>query len=274
VSGAHAGSAERPELSVVVPFFDEEEAVAGLLDELEHVLAGLGRSWEIVAVDDGSRDRTGEILLERARSEPRLRVLRAPENRGQAAALWSGLQAARGELIATLDGDGQNDPADIPRLVHALEEPALEAPALGGFAMVVGIRRGRHDAWRRRVMSRLANAVRGRLLGDRLHDGGCALKVLRREVLASLVPIRTLYSFVPALAVAAGLRVHEIEVGHRPRRGGRSSYGLRAFLWRPALDLLGVLWFRARRFPPPDHREIRQGRAEGLEGPDDSSGSS
>jgi dolichol-phosphate mannosyltransferase len=235
-----------PELSVVIPFYDEAAAVGSLLDELYAVLDGLGRTWEIVAVDDGSRDATPAILAEHASGQPALRVLRSPCNRGQAAALWAGLQAARGELIATLDGDGQNDPADLPRLLAAL----------GDAAMVVGIRRHRRDSALRRAMSRLANAVRGRLLGDRLHDAGCALKVFRREVIATLVPIRTLYSFLPALAVAGGLEVRELEVRHRPRRGGVSSYGLGVFLWRPLVDMLGVLWLRWRRFPPPDHVEI------------------
>ncbi|HVS12961.1 MAG TPA: glycosyltransferase family 2 protein [Thermoanaerobaculia bacterium] len=235
-----------PELSVVIPFYDEEAAVGALLDELYAVLAALDRSWEIVAVDDGSSDATPEILAAHARRRQELRVLRAPANRGQAAALWAGLRAARAEVIVTLDGDGQNDPADIPRLLDAL----------GDAAMVVGIRRDRRDSALRRVLSRLANAVRGRLLGDRLHDGGCALKVLRREVIATLVPIRTLYSFLPALATAAGFEVRELEVRHRPRRGGASSYGLRVFLWRPLVDMLGVLWLRRRRFPPPDHAEV------------------
>jgi dolichol-phosphate mannosyltransferase len=248
---AGAAGSDPIDLSVVVPFFDEEEAVSGLLDELVAVLDATGRRWEIVAVDDGSRDRTGEILLERRRREPRLRVLRSPGNRGQGAALWSGLRRARGGLIVTLDGDGQNDPADIPRMIAALNDASL-----GDAAMVVGIRRRRSDPWLRRAMSRFANAVRGRVLGDRLHDGGCALKVMRREVVDALLPMRTLYSFVPALAVAAGHRVRELDVDHRARRGGRSSYGLAVFLWRPLIDLLGVLWFRARRFPPPDHAEV------------------
>lgn len=256
MSGAGTAGGETVELSAVVPFFDEEEAAAGVLDELVAALDATGRCWEIVAVDDGSRDRTAEILLERRGREPRLRVLRSPVNRGQGAALWAGLHCARGELIVTLDGDGQNDPADLPRLIGAL----------GDAAMVVGVRRARTDSWLRRSMSRIANAVRGRVLGDRLHDGGCALKVLRREVVASLLPIRTLYSFLPALAVAAGYDVREIDVAHRPRRGGRSSYGLRVFLWRPLLDMLGVLWFRSRRFPRPDHEEVDDLRIGGDRG--------
>ena len=135
-----------------------------------------------------------------------------------------------------MDGDGQNAPADIPVLLQHLEQADL----------VCGIRAERNDSTLRRWMSRLANRVRGRLLGDGMLDSGCALKVMRREVVSALVPIRTLYSFIPALAVAAGFRVAEVPVHHRSRNGGRSNYGLRAFVLMPLVDMLGLLWFRRR----------------------------
>jgi glycosyltransferase involved in cell wall biosynthesis len=230
-----------PELSVVVPFFDEAECARFVIDELRSTLAALGRSFEIVAVDDGSRDGTGEILAALAAEDPRVRLLRWQPNRGQAAALYWGLRAARAPILVTMDGDGQNDPAGIPTLLAALGEADL----------AVGIRAERRDSTLRRAMSRLANAVRARLLRDGLRDGGCALKAMRREVVEALVPIRTLYSFLPALAAGAGFRLAQREVPHRPRRGGRSSYGLRQFLWRPLLDLVGVWWFLRRRFVLP-----------------------
>jgi glycosyltransferase involved in cell wall biosynthesis len=236
-----AAEPEEPFLSVVVPFYNEEAVAGGLLAELRRVLDGLGTSWEVVAVDDASVDATRAILSAAARAEPRIRVLSWDDNRGQAAALYRGLRAARAPLIATLDGDGQNDPADLPALLAGLRR----------VDMMVGIRADRHDSRLRRWMSRLANRVRGRLLGDRVRDSGCALKVFRREVIDALIPIRSLYSFVPALALAAGFSVDERVVAHRPRMGGVSSYGLRAFLWRPALDLLGVWWFTRRRFRLP-----------------------
>ena len=239
--GPGDGGDAAPELSVVIPFFDEEHCVAEVVSEVAGALENLGLRWEIVAVDDGSRDATATRLAECARDDPRVRLLHWRRNRGQAAALYWGLRRARGPRVATMDGDGQNDPADLGGLLARLDEAD----------MVVGIRADRHDSWLRRQMSRLANAVRGRLLRDGMRDSGCALKVFRAEVIEALIPLATLYSFVPALAVAAGFRVVEQEVRHRSRRGGRSSYGLRAFLWRPLLDLLGVWWFTRRRFRLP-----------------------
>jgi glycosyltransferase involved in cell wall biosynthesis len=232
---------ERPGLSVVIPFYDEEQCAAAVLDEVRATLDPLGLDYEIVAVDDGSGDGTPLCLARCARADPRLRILRWEPNRGQAAALYWGLRAARAPVIVTMDGDGQNHPAEIPALLAALD----------GADMVVGIRAARQDSWLRRAMSRLANAIRGRLLRDHVRDSGCALKAFRREVVDSFIPIRTLYSFMPALAVAAGFRVAQREVRHRARRGGRSSYGLWRFLWRPLLDLLGMWWFTRRRFALP-----------------------
>lgn len=233
-----APSGVRPRFSVVVPFFNEEENAPGLLAEIEAAMDALGEAWELLMVDDGSRDGTGAQLAAAAARRSELRHLRLPVNRGQAAALDAGLRRARGEILITLDGDGQNDPADIPALLARLDSAD----------MVVGIRVGRRDSWLRRAMSRLANGVRGRLLADGMRDSGCALKVFRAEVVDTLLPMRTLYSFMPALARAGGYRLAELPVRHRPRGGGRSSYGLGAFLWRPTLDLLGVWWLRHRTF--------------------------
>ncbi len=230
-----------PELSVVIPFYNEEQCAVFVLDEVRGVLDALGPSYEVIAVDDGSKDGTLRALESAARDDPRFRILHWEANRGQAAALYWGLHEARGSIVATMDGDGQNDPAGIASLL----------PGLRTADMVVGIRAARRDSWLRRRMSRLANAVRGRLLRDRMADSGCALKVFRRPVIASLIPIQTLYSFMPALAVAGGFLVAQQEVRHRPRRGGTSSYGLLKFLWRPLLDLLGVWWFTRRRCSLP-----------------------
>jgi glycosyltransferase involved in cell wall biosynthesis len=233
-------NAATPELSVVVPFYNEEECAALVIGEVRAALDALGRAYEVVAVDDGSSDGTFRALQSIAREDPRIRILRWHPNRGQGAALYDGLRHARGSILVTLDGDGQNDPADIPSLLAALDDAD----------MVVGVRAQRRDSWLRRRMSRIANTVRGRILRDHMRDSGCALKVFRREVTESLIPIKTLYSFIPALAVAAGFRVAQRDVRHRPRHGGRSSYGLRVMLWRPLLDLLGVWWFTRRRFAP------------------------
>jgi glycosyltransferase involved in cell wall biosynthesis len=231
------------DVSVVIPFFDEEESAPPLLAELRPVLDRLGRPYEVLVVNDGSRDATGEALRVAAAGWPEARVLELARNQGQASALLCGLHAARGGVLVTLDGDGQNDPADIPALLARLE----------GADLVAGVRAQRHDSPLRRSMSRIANAVRARFLGDGLRDSGCALKAFRREVLDCLLPIRTLYSFIPALAVGAGFRVVEAPVAHRERERGRSKYGLRVMLWRPAVDMLGVKWFLSRRVParPP-----------------------
>lgn len=226
-----------PALSVVIPFYNEESCVEQLLGEVSRAMDGIGSTCEIVVVDDGSIDATASLLAEATREDSRVRVLGWRRNRGQAAALLHGLHAARAPILVTMDGDGQNDPADIARLLEGLDEAD----------MVIGIRAQRRDSPLRRWMSRLANGLRGRILGDHVRDSGCALKVFRREVVDAFLPIRTLYSFMPALAAAAGFRLAEMDVHHRPRRGGTSSYGLRQFLWRPFVDMLGIWWFIRRR---------------------------
>jgi glycosyltransferase involved in cell wall biosynthesis len=227
------------EVAVVIPFYDEEENVAPLLAELRPVLEGLARPYQVLLVDDGSRDATAARLRAGAAGWPEARVLALERNTGQANALLRGIRAAQAPILVTLDGDGQNDPADIPRLLDGLKDAD----------MVAGVRTERNDSALRRWMSRTANRVRARLLGDGLRDSGCALKAFRREVVDAFLPIRTLYSFMPALAVGAGFRVVEAEVRHRPRTRGDSKYGLRVMLWRPLVDLIGVKWFLSRRIP-------------------------
>lgn len=229
----------RPAFSIVVPFFNESGNVRSLLQEIAKVVTELDGESELVLVDDGSSDDTADLLRSTAidLGLKSSRVLSFAKNHGQAAALYFGLRAAKGETIITMDGDGQNSPADIFALLEALPQSD----------MAVGIRVARHDSWLRKKISRLANSVRSRVLGDGMTDSGCALKVFRREVIDAFLPIRTLYSFMPAFAVAAGFRVIEIPVAHRARTAGLSSYGLRVFLWRPILDMLGVWWFTRRR---------------------------
>lgn len=227
--------------SVVIPFFNEEECCRALLAELRPVMDGLGAAYEVLAVDDGSRDGTLGVLREEAASWPQLRVLALERNSGQAAALYTAMRRAEGSVIVTLDGDGQNVPGDIPALLDRLD----------GADMVAGIRAVRRDSVLRRLMSRIANGIRGMLLRDGMTDSGCALKVFRREVVDAILPLRTLYSFMPAMAVAAGFRVTEHPVGHRPRKAGVSKYGLWVMLWRPLVDMLGMWWWRKRRFRLP-----------------------
>tara|TARA_R110002049_G_scaffold224993_1_gene396825 strand:+ start:1999 stop:2775 length:777 start_codon:yes stop_codon:yes gene_type:complete len=229
-----------PACSLVIPFYNEAESVRAVVEEACGVIAKLEGENEVIAVDDGSSDDTRRHLKTLATQWPQLRVLAFDQNRGQAAALLDGLRSARGQILITMDGDGQNDPADIPRLLDALKE--------GHADMIAGVRAKRQDSALRRRMSRLANSVRQSLLKDGVRDSGCALKAFRADVAHALIPIRTLYSFIPALAVAAGFRVAELEVNHRAREQGISKYGLGVMLWRPLVDMVGVWWFARRRF--------------------------
>ena len=234
-----------PEISGVVPFYNEAAVAGGVIDELLDCMNQLGRTFELVLVDDGSSDATSEVLMRAQERSRSCRVLRHPRNLGQAAALWNGLHAARGSILVTLDGDGQNDPRDLSALLKRLEDAD----------MVIGFRANRQDSALRLAMSRIANAVRRYWLGDNMRDTGCALRVFRREVLQSFLPIRTLYSFIPAFAVGAGFRVVECPVAHRARTAGVSKYGLWIMLWRPFVDMIAVGWLMRRRLPRVEARE-------------------
>lgn len=219
-----------PRYSLVVPFHNEAGNIRPLLATTTAVLRALPGDFEAVLVDDGSTDATAAELAAFAVAEPRCRIITFPENRGQAAALLEGLRQARGAIILTMDGDGQNDPRDYPALLALLDRNQAD--------VVCGIRTPRHDSLLRRAMSRLANAVRGRYLGDRLHDGGCQLRAFRREIVAVLFPSPLLQAFLPAMAAAAGFRLAELPVRHHPRTTGISKYGLRRLWWRPFAEML------------------------------------
>jgi dolichol-phosphate mannosyltransferase len=217
--GAEGEAHSVPVLSVVIPMHDEADNVVSLVAEICAAL-GEGDDYEIVLVDDGSRDSTlREMQRARAQFGPRVRVIRHDRNRGQSSGIWTGVRAARGGIVATLDGDGQNDPADIPRLLAE-----LRARASDGVAMVAGQRQKRQDSWLRRVSSRIANSVRNALLHDGITDTGCGLKVFDREAFLALPPFDHMHRFLPALVRAAGGGVVALPVSHRPRaRGGRST---------------------------------------------------
>ena len=224
-----------PRISVVVPVFDEEPNLAPLVAEIGAALAGL--DYELLVVDDGSRDATATTLARLATQEPRLRPLRHDRNYGQSAALATGFAAARGELLVTLDGDLQNDPADAPLLLAELDR---------GFDVVSGVRRRRQDSWVRKVSSRIANGVRRRVLDDGITDVGCSLKAYRTRVVKRLPPFAGMHRFLPALARMEGARITELPVAHRPRRFGKSKYNISNRLWRGIADLLGVWWLQRR----------------------------
>ncbi len=223
-----------PRHSLVVPLYNEAGNILPLLEAAVPVLASFPGDFEIILVDDGSADATPDELRTAAARWPQLRSIRHPQNRGQAAALLTGLHAARGELIFTMDGDGQNDPRDFPLLYTPV--------AAGAFDVMCGWRVDRHDSLVRRFMSRLGNFVRRLVLDDHLHDAGCQLRVMRREVISALFPVDLMQSFLPSIANAAGFRVGEIPVRHHPRRHGRAHFGLRQLWWRPF-----VAMFRVRR---------------------------
>jgi dolichol-phosphate mannosyltransferase len=235
-------STSKPRFSIVIPFYNEEGSLGPLLSELRPILDLIGEPYELVLLNDGSVDSTGTKLDQVAADWSACRVIHQRKNLGQATALWNGFQAARGQWIITMDGDGQNVPADIPTLISLSHD----------HDMVVGIRANRHDNWSRKVMSRVANAVRRRILRDRLTDSGCALKVFRREVISSFLPMRSLYSFMPTFAAIAGFRIAEIAVQHRARKAGMSHYGFGTFAWKPAMDMLTIWWFSRRRLPLND----------------------
>jgi glycosyltransferase involved in cell wall biosynthesis len=230
------GSVTRPQISAVVPAYNEVECVPALVRELRAALDSTARSWEIVLVDDGSGDGTGEAMEAARRSDPRIRVLRLERNAGQSAALAAGLLRARGDVVVTLDADLQNDPADIPALLAAL----------AGADVVSGVRSTREDDWLRRVSSRIANGVRRAALGDQVTDIGCSLKAYRREVLEGLPFFVGVHRFLPALCGFRGARVVEVRVRHRPRTLGVSKYGMGNRLWRGIHDLVGVSWLKHR----------------------------
>ena len=236
-------------VSIVVPVRNEADNIRPLLEEIERACAGLA-PFEVIYVDDGSTDRSAEELAAARATRPWLRVVRHVASCGQSAAVRSGVVAARAPLVATLDGDGQNDPAFIPKLVAALES------AGDSTALAAGQRVGRKDGLSKTWQSRIANGVRGRILNDGTRDTGCGLKVFRRDVYLSLPYFDALHRFMPALVKREGYAVTHVEVVDRPRLAGRSNYGMFDRLWVGLLDLAGVWWLIRRRRRVPRASEV------------------
>ena len=219
-------------LSVVIPLYNEEGNIARLQSELASALAGI--EHEIILVDDCSTDRTLALIERR----PEIRVIEFEKNTGQSAAMYAGIMAARGEIIALLDGDLQNDPADIVRLIAEIEK---------GADLACGYRANRKDTTFKRLQSRIANFVRSRFTGDGVRDTGCTLKAMRRECRTALVPFYGMHRFIPALVKGAGCRIVEIPVNHRPRTAGVSKYGFGNRALKATLDMFGVKWLLSRQ---------------------------
>ncbi|MEL7304628.1 MAG: glycosyltransferase family 2 protein [Myxococcota bacterium] len=227
---------DSPLLTVVVPVYNEQDNVAPLGEEITAAFRSVSYSWEAMWVDDGSQDATLEGL--RALPAPH-RYLALRTNSGQSAALYAGFREARGTWIGTLDGDGQNDPADLPRqLRHALETHS---------DMVNGIRTNRRDSWIRRVSSQLANSYRRRRLNDGVTDVGCSTRVVKRSLVQELPFFNGMHRYLPALVAAQGAKLDEIDVNHRPRQSGTSKYGVQNRLWVGLRDVRGVQWLLQRQ---------------------------
>lgn len=240
---ADAGQTNQmPDLSVVVPVKDEAENVLPLVREIVAALDGV-TAFEIIYVDDGSSDATVARLGDAQSEVPTLRVVRHDGCFGQSAAVHTGVHHATAPLIATLDGDGQNDPADIPALLKRFAE---ENGATDAKLLIAGWRSKRKDTWVKRMSSRVANGVRGAILGDATPDTGCGLKVFPRAMFISLPAFSHMHRFLPALTIRAGGRVVSVPVNHRPRERGASKYGLFNRLWVGIVDMFGVMWLKTR----------------------------
>lgn len=237
--------ARPPSLSIVIPVCNEADNIEPLAREICAVF-GTSVPFEVIFVDDGSTDETAaNVRRVRDACVPQVRLLRHSMRRGQSAALHTGVSAARADWVATLDGDGQNDPADIPKLLAQVQAPASGDRPL----LVMGHRQARKDTWVRRVSSRIANSVRKRMLHDATPDTGCGIKVMHRKTFLQLPTFNHMHRFLPALYLRSGAKVVSIPVNHRPRTRGQSKYGINDRLWVGLIDLFGVRWL-IRRAPP------------------------
>ncbi len=226
-------------ITVVIPVYNEQDNIAPLVAEILAVSAPI---TEIIYVNDGSTDGTGDILEKLRLEVPILRVVQHSVRCGQSAAFMSGVRAARNTLIVFMDGDGQNDPKDIPALLDAYKN-------IGGRTMICGQRMKRQDNWIRRISSGLANRIRGFILGDRVADTGCSLKLVRREDYLALPYFNHMHRFLPALLLRDHVAVLSVPVSHRPRARGVSKYGFWDRLWVGMFDLVGVRWLLCRGLP-------------------------
>lgn len=224
--------------SVVIPLKNESANLLPLVAEVEAVMESLKKPWELLLIDDGSTDDTRLLISQLSKTKGYIRPIIFDRNYGQSSAFDAGFKKAHGEVIITLDGDGQNDPQDIPQLLKALEE---------GVDMVVGWRVNRQDTLSKRLISKGSNYIRSRLCQDYVHDTGCSLKAYKRAALGKIKLFHGLHRFLPALFIAAGLSVKEVPVNHRPRLHGKSNYHFFNRSIGPLLDLFVVVWMNKRQ---------------------------
>lgn len=242
-------SSFQPSVSIVVPVRNEADNIAPLIEEITAALDGRW-AYEIIYVNDGSTDATGERLAAIMAQRDNLRQLRHAKSGGQSAAVRSGVRAARGTIVATLDGDGQNNPAFLPDLIAAVEKGA-------NVGLAAGQRVGRKDTGFKKLQSRVANKVRNAILQDGTRDTGCGLKAFRREVFLTMPYFDGLHRFLPALVRREGFDIAYVDVIDRPRRSGVSNYGFFDRLWIGIMDLAGVWWLIRRKKPTPDVTEVK-----------------
>jgi glycosyltransferase involved in cell wall biosynthesis len=235
-----------PEISIVIPVYNEEESLPLLAAEIQGAMRPLGLSYEVICVDDGSTDGSAGVLRRLAREDPTVRVLHQRRNAGQSAALDAGFRFARGGIVVTLDADLQNDPADIPRLLALMDD----------WDVVSGVRTHRQDSWLRRASSQVANRVRNRLTHDAVTDVGCSLRACRAEVLRRVPMFAGMHRFLPTLLKMQGARATEIPVHHRLRLHGQPKYNISNRLWRALADLFAVRWMQKRWIDPRLTEEI------------------
>ena len=235
--------------SLIVPLFNEQDNILPLVEEIEWVMHNFKDKWELILVNDGSNDRTQEVIQKLIPQKPYLRTIQFSKNYGQSSAFDAGFKKARGQFIITLDGDGQNDPRDIPLLIETSMQD-------GGYDLIAGIRKRRQDSLYKRSISKMANAVRKTILGDNISDSGCSLKMYRQESLQQIPFFEGMHRFLPALFQINGFRTIEVPVHHRPRLRGKSKYtffgrGISLFF-----DMLAVFWMRKRTLRYTIEREL------------------
>jgi dolichol-phosphate mannosyltransferase len=238
------------DLSVIIPVFNEEENLTALLSELNGVLRGIGQTFEMICIDDASTDNSRSVLDRRGATHPELRVAAFRKNCGQSAGQATGFQLARGRVIITMDGDLQNDPADISAFLNHLT---------GDVACVCGIRRKRQDSLIKKISSRIGNRFRDIITGDRIQDAGCTFRAIRRRALREVLVFNGMHRFMPTILRAQGYRVLEIPVNHRPRFKGVSKYGIGNRMWRGIYDCFAIRWYIKRALTAERLREAGPG---------------
>jgi dolichol-phosphate mannosyltransferase len=232
------------DISVVVPVYNEEENLPVLIPQIAEVLKPLGKTYEMIFVDDGSKDHSRRLLKEMALQYPQIRILGFKKNCGETAAGAAGIKEARGGIVITIDADLQNDPKDIPSMLDFLKE----------YDMVTGWRQKREDSWVKRITSRMANRIRNSLSGEEIQDSGCTFRAYKRECLQNLKLYKGMHRFIPTLVKMEGYRVIEIPIAHHPRKFGVSKYTTWNRMWRAFIDLLAVKWMKSRHI----HYEIEE----------------